>query len=341
MAMIDNRGVSLDKSMRQSFAPQNLELFMASDIFKRFREGSSEPSGEGEDESGISTAYRRIREAEILAAIDRLPALPLIVQRILGSLGDEKTDARSLDALISQDMVIAGRVLKLVNSPFYIQRNTVTSIQQAVALIGQRSLRSLVVAVSSRDIMSADISAYGFEGNGLWLNSMVTAALARRAAELVGVGRDVCDEAFVAGLLRDVGMLVLGPIMKAKGLVMDGTTSRGIDIIDRERSALGFDHGWVGERVAGKWKLAESLTLAIGRHHRVPSSLDDHQRRLLALLRVAERVAYNARAGVGVNHPFDTAIDAPLLRAAGMTTDGFKTLVAEAPNIIETARGEL
>lgn len=313
-----------------------------SDIFRRFRDSASESASDDDDEeSGASGAYRRIREAEILAAIDRLPALPVIVQRILGSMGDEHSDARSLDALISQDMVIAGRVLKLVNSPFYVQRNPVSSLQQAVALIGQRSLRSLVVAVSSRDIMDTDMSAYGFEQQGLWLNSMVTAGLARRAAELVHCSRDVCDEAFVAGLLRDVGMLVLGPMMRAKGIALDGSAARGIDIIDRERSALGFDHGWVGERVCSKWKLSPDLTVAISRHHRVPATLSDEQRRLLAILRITERVAYNLRVGVTASHPFDTVIDAPVLKAAGMDQNTFKTILGEAPHIVETAKAEL
>ena len=316
---------------------------LASDIFRRYRDNSSHMAEEvGEDdESGSSVAYHRIREAEILAAIDRLPALPVVVQRILGAMGDEHSDARSLDALISQDMVIAGRVLKLVNSPFYVQRNPVSSLQQAVALLGQRSLRSLVVAVSSRDLMDVDISAYGFEDNGLWLNSMVTAGLSRRGAELLKCDANRCDEAFIAGLLRDVGMLVLGPMMKVKGLTLDSSGAKGIDIIDRERSLIGFDHGWVGERVCSKWKLTASLTTAIGKHHRVPSTMSDDDRHLLAILRIAERIAYNARAGVGANHCFDTAIDAPLLRAAGMKQDVFRTLVAEVAKIIETAKAEI
>lgn len=312
-----------------------------SDIFQRFRDSASgEDEGE-DDESRTSTSYRRIREAEILAAIDRLPSLPVVVQRILGSLSDERTDAKALDGLISQDMVIAGRVLKLVNSPFYSTRSSVSSLQQAVAMIGQRSLRTLVVAASSRDLMSADVSAYGFIENGLWLNSMVTASASRRCAELVGCATQEADEAFVAGLLRDVGMLVLGPMMKSKDVVLTRGSTNGIDIIDRERNALGYDHAWVGDRVAQKWGLKGKLHTAITRHHRVAAGVPDDQRRFLAVLRVAERIAYTAKAGVGDDHPFDTTIDAPLLRAAGMNQEAFKTLVQEVPMIIESARSEL
>ena len=240
-----------------------------------------------------------------MAAIDRLPALPVVVQRILGSMNDEKTDARALDELISQDMVITGRVLKLVNSPFYNQRNQVSSLQQAVALMGQRSLRSLVVAVSTRDIMAADMSAYGFGPNGMWLNSMVTANLARKTGELLRCPSEQCDEAFVAGLLRDVGMLVLGPLLKQAGLTLNAADAKGIDIIDRERSLIGYDHGWVGERVCSKWKLPKSLTVVIGKHHRVPATMDDSTRLLMTILRIAERLAYTAKAGIDGNHSFD------------------------------------
>ncbi|TVR13184.1 MAG: HDOD domain-containing protein [Planctomycetota bacterium] len=312
-----------------------------SDIFRRFRDSASGEDDGDDDESKTSSAYRRIREAEILAAIDHLPSLPVIVQRILGSLSDDRTDAKALDGLISQDMVIAGRVLKLVNSPFYSTRSSVSSLQQAVAMIGQRSLRTLVVAASSRDVMSADVSAYGFIDNGLWLNSMVTASASRRCAELVGCSTQEADEAFVAGLLRDVGMLVLGPMMKEKGVVLSRSKTNGIDIIDRERNAVGFDHCWVGERVAQKWGLKDKLLTSITRHHRVSAGVPEDQRRFLAVLRIAERIAYTAKAGVKDAHPFDTTIDAPLLRAGGMNQDAFKTLVHEVPHIIESARGEL
>ena len=315
-----------------------------SDIFKRYRGGAAQQTDNAsfdDDEGGPSGAYRRIREAEILAAIDRLPALPVVVQRVLGSMSDDKTDARALDELISQDMVITGRVLKLVNSPFYNQRNQVSSLQQAVALMGQRSLRSLVVAVSARDIMSADMSVYGFGPNGMWLNSMVTANLARRAGELLKLPSERCDEAFVAGLLRDVGMLVLGPILKEGDLTLQATDAKGIDIIDRERSLIGYDHGWVGERVCSKWKLPQALTTVIGKHHRVPSTMDDDIRLLMTILRIAERLAYTAKAGIDGGHNFDTAVDAPLLRAAGMKEDVFRSLLQAVPSVIESAKAEL
>lgn len=315
---------------------------MSDDIFHRFR-SRGDAAAKLKSPGDESTAgFHRLREAELLAAVDRLPAMPAVVQQLLGQMGSEVTGAGDMENLISQDMVITGRLLKLVNSPFYSLPNPVASIQQAVALIGLRSLRSLVVAVTAADLLNLDLSMYGFARKGLWINSMVTAALARRVAEQVGLERDACDEAFVAGLLRDVGMLVLGPFIAESGLTLTQAAAmrkdkRDPDILDRERKTIRFDHCWAGERVAEKWNLPPNLRKVISRHHRIPKDLDKNGLRLFGVIRLAERLAYNAGAGLLIEHPFDTAIDGTLLRIVGLDAERFKTIMAEVPSIIDSA----
>lgn len=319
---------------------------MSDDLFgnQRFKPA---PTKVADDDSGKE--YRtqtigktiQVGEAELLAEVDRIPALPAVVQKILTLAGSMSSTAQDMEDLIRQDMVIAGRLLKLVNSPFYGLSKQVSSISQAVSIVGFSSLKSLVMAASASNLMVVDLDCYGFKSDGLWKNSVVTAMLARDIARRCGVDRDVSEEFFLAGLMRDVGKLVLGPIM-AKGRVkLRKQSGNKDDILTRERRVLGFDHCWAGERVADKWRLPSDLVLAIGKHHRIPSLLSDQEMKRLATIRLAERLAYAAGAGVISDHPFEVHIDGVLLQAVGLSASLFQSFMSEAPGIVAKADNSL
>jgi HD-like signal output (HDOD) protein len=303
---------------------------MPEDIFKRFR--SQAPV------EGTKLHHRRLRETDILAAVDRLPALPEIAQQILAKANDERAGAGFFQDLIGKDLVIAGRLLKLVNSPFYMLTNPVGSIQQAVTLVGMRTLRTLVVALSSKELFNVHLEFYGFQAKGLWLSSMVCAGLGQAIAKEAGGDADQMERAFVGGLLRDVGMLVLGPFLAAVGThpPVAGTQ----DIVARERSAIDFDHAWVGERIAEKWALPEDIRQVIAWHHRIPKDSSAQLLRFLAWVRLAERLTFVSGVGLSPEHPFDTRVDQVLLEAAGLDAEALKRVLAQLPRIIETAKLE-
>jgi HD-like signal output (HDOD) protein len=312
---------------------------MPDDFFgSRFKPGvAGRPLG-GDDDSGFN--YRsqthmadRPSENEILAAVDGLPSLPAVVSQILAMVGDAHSSAADLDALIRQDMVLAARLLKLVNSPFYGLIHPVLSIPQAVSIIGFASLKSLVLAASTSNLLVVDVSSYGFADQGLWRNSIATAAVARAIAQRTGVSKDDAEGYFVAGLLRDIGMLVLGPMLaqrKVRLHARDGDS----DLLTYERQVIGFDHCWVGERVAERWKLPESLRMAIARHHRIPATASQADLRLLAGVRLAERLVYASATGLLPDHPFDHRIDGTLVQATGLDGAGFQRLAGEIPRLI-------
>ncbi len=318
---------------------------MPDDLFagKRFKPGTAK-TAEEEDDSGLSYRSRgqsviRLGEADIFAAIDRLPSLPTVVTRILAQVGSQQSSAADLESLIGQDMVIAGRLMRLVNSPFYSLANPVASIAQAVSIIGFASLKSLVMAASVSNLLVLDLSAYGFDDQGLWKNSIATAGLARVVAQRTGVSRDEAEEYFLAGLMRDVGMLVLGPLLAKHGVALRRESGEEpIDILTRERKTLGFDHSWVGERIADRWLLPARLRQVVSCHHRIPTSAEAPELKQLAAVRLAERLIYAAGVGVLKNHPFDKRMDGVLIQAAGLDAAGFQSLMAEVPRIIAGAQ---
>jgi HD-like signal output (HDOD) protein len=307
---------------------------MADDLFARFR-GAAPVDKEGS--SGTRQIPVALRETEVLAAVDRVPSLPTVVTQILAMVGKSASTAAELEALIRQDMALAGRLLKLVNSPFYGLAQPVASISQAVSIIGFASLKSLVLAASTSSLLQSDLSSYGFAERGLWKSSVANAALARAIAQRNRTHRDEIEEYFVAAFLKDVGILVLGPLAARSGLRLRKAEPGDEDLQRRERRILGFDHCWAGLKVAERWNLPEQIREAIAHHHRMPADLPPDRVRRLASVRLAERIAANAGIGLAPDHPFDTGIDAVLLAGSGLDQAGFQDLIAQVPRIIASA----
>ncbi|GDY14184.1 metal-dependent phosphohydrolase [Planctomycetota bacterium] len=319
---------------------------MAQDLFRRFSnqpaprpttEPGSKPPGEesGPDKAKVKTA---VSEGEVMSAIDKVPPMPAVVQSLLKQMGNQQSSTSDFEDLIRQDMVIAGRLLKLVNSPFYNLSNPVASLSQAVTLCGLSSLRALVLASSTANLMNLDLSAYGFAEKGLWKNSFATAALAKAVAQESKAGPQCEEEWFVAALLRDVGMLVLGPFLAKADIKLRADPDRAeIDILRRERQVLGYDHCWVGERIGERWKLPEPLRLCIARHHRIPTDVSASTMRQLAAVRIAERIGYAAGIGLLKDHPFDAHIDGMLIHAAGLNAESFSQLMKRVPAVVSSS----
>jgi HD-like signal output (HDOD) protein len=305
---------------------------MPDDMFARF---AAQPDPRDEDGSGSRKlgGQFQLREGEVLAAIDRIPALPVVVGRILALVGDDHSNAQRIESLITQDMVIAGRVLKLVNSSFYRRSQAVGSIAAAVTIIGFSSLRSLVLAASTSNLMLVDLKPYGMNEGGLWRNSMATGAVARAVGLKAGAGPDAAEEWFAAGLLRDVGMLVLAPFLNKAGMKLKHGDR---DVIAQERRAIGFDHAWVGDLLAEKWSLPATLRASIGQHHRPPAAGDPALLRQTAAVRLAERLVYAAGVGVQPDHPFDVQIDSHLVSRAGLDATSFAAVCADVPALIKS-----
>ena len=312
------------------------------DLFRRFSPAPAPVQSSPADDSRVKShalataAGSAPREAELIAALERLPPLPTVVRRILDLVGSDRGSATDLGHLVQLDLVIAAKLLKLVNSPFYGLSFQVTSVAQAVTMIGFGGVRSLVVAASLSDVLVQQLAVYGFSERGLWKNSIATATMARAISVAAGRPPDESEDAFIAGLIRDIGMLVLGPFLAQAGHSLrrqDGDS----DIIQRERELIGYDHCWVGERVGEKWRLPHTIRLALARHHRVPPGLTPDQACLLAAVRLAERLAYTSRIGVLPDHPFDSRIDPMLIQDAGLNAAHFQGLMQQLPTVIAGA----
>jgi HD-like signal output (HDOD) protein len=201
---------------------------------------------------------------EVMAA-DRLPSAPEIAQRVLIAVNREDANLDHLAKLIVRDQALAARLLRLANSAFFALPSRVTSIPHAVTLLGFDRVRDIVLGLSVWNVLdNRDPAGHRFR-RGLWMHSATVAAAAKMLAEQTGGDGGT---AFAAGLMHDIGKLVLG--LRLGGTywaMLDDAVQRGVTAADAETEALGCHHGTVGGWLLQLWQLPPGLTDPVAMHH--------------------------------------------------------------------------
>jgi putative nucleotidyltransferase with HDIG domain len=202
----------------------------------------------------------------VLDRIDGLPALPEFVTRMLNMADDPDVSSRDIARMVSDDQAMAAAVLRLVNAPFYGLGRPISSIQHAVLLLGQRTVRNLAlsaVLVKSFGEASRDRR---FDRVRLWRHTVACAAGARLLAQRFGTQDP--EEAFLAGLVHDMGIVVFDQFFHdGFRRVADLVTGMGTPLVEAEREIFGRDHAFVGRQLARRWNFPVPVIEAIGCHH--------------------------------------------------------------------------
>jgi len=201
---------------------------------------------------------------QIVTCLKRLPALPSAVSEVLASFGDDGVDVDRMAHLISRDLGLTARVLRVANSSFYGLQSRVGTIQEAIVVLGFRAVRSLVLAVGVNGAFRAD-HCPGFDAPAYLRHGVGTGLAARALAPLVGLNPDL---AFTAGLLHDIGILVLATSYPGRySEVLACRRRLDCFLVDAERNILGMDHGQVGELLADTWHFPSAIREAVAHHH--------------------------------------------------------------------------
>jgi putative nucleotidyltransferase with HDIG domain len=230
----------------------------------------------------------------IAARADELPTLPQIVVRLLTLLDNRETSAEDIHRVLERDPVLSGKVLRLVNSAFYGLPNKVTGVRQAVVILGFRTVRSLVISSSVFDLFRPGASS-GFSRISFWSHSVGVASVSRLLARQEP-GLDP-EAAFVAGLLHDLGKLVMDQYAPQEfKQVVEGARARKLSFRQVEQELLDSEHGEIGGWLAQRWNLPSELCQAIAHHHEVAAA-EDQGARLAAVVNFANYICH--RKGIG------------------------------------------
>lgn len=217
-----------------------------------------------------------------------LPSMPAIAMEVLALAQSADADIPKIAKTISQDPALSGKILRTVNSSFYGRSQAVSTISQGLVILGLQSVKTLVLGFSLVTNLSKTHSK-GFKHLGYWKHSIYAATAARTIASKLNVVQQ--EEAFLAALLMDIGMLVLDTVAGDEyGAVCEQAKTHE-ELVVTEAAALGMTHADAGGVLAGIWKLPPLLATPIAKHHD-PASVDDPQlRKITELVHLAARCA--------------------------------------------------
>lgn len=202
--------------------------------------------------------------ATVIQGIRDLPSLPVVVMDLFSSFENPDASSSALASKISQDQALTAKTLRLANSSFYGLQRKVTTIQQAITVLGFDCVRTLVTAAGVIGNFSSSVQT-GFSLTNFWRHAIGTALCARILARTLNLNQ---DHAFISGLLHDIGKLVLvSRFPEHYSKVIAYRNEYDCTVLDAERNVVGVDHALVGQALAEYWKFPSVIQLAIGNHH--------------------------------------------------------------------------
>jgi len=215
-------------------------------------------------------AHQGLSADAVAQRVRDLPALPAALTAVLAALRSEALQTEHLAELVEYDQALCGRTLRLANSAFYGLQGRVATVNDALRLLGTRTVGSMMSAASLAGYAHV-ARCPGFNFEVFWRHAVAVSLAAREIA--LACGHDA-DQAGVAGLLHDVGQLALAAYFPEDfAAALDLGRTADCDPVQAERSVMGLDHAQVGGLVALQWRLPHAMVQAIQYHHEPPAGL--------------------------------------------------------------------
>jgi putative nucleotidyltransferase with HDIG domain len=254
-----------------------------------------------------------------------LPALPTTVIRVMQLSNDPKAGVADVARALISDQALAARVLKLANSAFYGASRRIATVSDAVVILGMRTTRNLVMASGCQELLESEVAGYGLPRGTLLRHSLACASGAQALAKRTKY-RGV-EEAFVAGLLHDLGKVVMNLYGRDQFLqVLIQAASGEMTYADAEHAVFSFDHAEAGAYLLERWNLPATLIAAVRHHHAPLDAPTDSP--LPCLVHVADAICLTLGIGLGLDGLAYTLQPEALVRL-GLTADDFEAVAGE------------
>ena len=229
---------------------------------------------------------------ELVVKAEDIPSLSPLFNQIDSALRDPQSNAQSIADLISKDISISAKILRVVNSPIFGLRERIHSISRAVAILGTKEVSRIVMAISVVNAFE-DEKYKHVDFNNFWLHSIAVSVAAKAIAKKAPKGLLKDPElVFIGGLIHDIGKLVLWTAFPQQhNDIVKYASDKGCSMHQAEMELLSMDHQSVGALVAENWRLPESLQLLI-KYHNTPQDIDnqDPYFPLISVIHIADLI---------------------------------------------------
>lgn len=200
-------------------------------------------------------------------SIDRMPTLSPVIHKINEVMNNVRSSAQDLTDVIQLDPVLAAKVIRMVNSAYFGLPQEVKSLKQAVIILGINTIKN--VALSSAFLSKVNLKGNtALNGQEFWKHSLSVGVASKLIAKKLGVDQKFIEEYFIAGLIHDIGKVLINNFFPEEmNAILEASSKGDTPITDIERKVLTLTHEEIGIAIGKKWKFDNNLLYAVGRHH--------------------------------------------------------------------------
>jgi len=209
----------------------------------------------------------------IMAQVKSFPGMPATATKLQKILKDPDSTAAQIEEVLRYDAGLTANILKLTNSAYFGIPSKVSSVKQAIVLLGWKRLLQLVMTMCMSTVMKEPVAGYDLLQGELWRHSLAVSVAAETVVKALKIPE--AEEVFTAALLHDVGKLVLGGFVKDELAQINALVAKDMPFEVAEYIIIGTDHAEIGARILKKWDFPEGLVNAVGWHHS-PETCENH-----------------------------------------------------------------
>ena len=228
---------------------------------------------------------------QIEAYVARMPSLSATATKVLQTCNNPQASPNDLNRLIALDPVLAGQVLRLINSAYYSLGHPVSSLTRAIIMLGVNTVKNLVLSVAILQQLPLKKPFGRLSSVSFWEHSVAVGVIAKRLAEFKGVDLTAQEDYFVGGLLHDLGKIPLHQQFATEThQAMRLARQHRWTAVEAESVIFGFDHSMVGALIARRWRLSPAFVDVLAYHHR-PAESPDNNAQLVFMVALADLYA--------------------------------------------------
>lgn len=237
----------------------------------------------------------KLTAKEIASKTIEIATLPEVTMRIIEVVQDHRSTAHDLHKIVSNDPALSARVLRVVNSAFYGLPGQIGSIDRAIMLLGLNAVKNIAIAASLTKMFNQQVPCDDFSGKDLWTHSVAVGAANKLITTAIGLA--LPDEAFLAGLIHDLGLVALLQCYNEKIPEIVDLVRSGVSFRTAEEQIIGADHQQIGMALAAKWKFPRSFQYVSGYHHN-PLELAKENRLLAIVTHISDIICAKKELGL-------------------------------------------
>lgn len=239
--------------------------------------------------------------ADIKQKVVKIPTMPAVATRLMQIISLPQHSSREVVDLIKNDVSLTTRILRIANSAAFSRGQEIDTLNRAILHLGENMVVGIAIGSCASSLLNRGLHGYASAPGELWEHSL-RCAIASKLLTPFGKGSGQTEQAFTAGLLHDIGKLVMSEFMEGstEKIVEFTNSSNETDYLDAEKALIGADHSEVGLMIAQHWGLPSPLPEVIKNHHR-PSDYSGIHQELIYIIHLADMFAMMGGSGTGAD----------------------------------------